>query len=59
MRKFKGFAEKELKYDPRLKKDDIEISAIPSVYPKEEKSVSNREQRQVRCPAFVLLNKLV
>ena len=54
VRKFTGFAEKELKYDTRLKKDDIGISVIPSVYPKEEKSVSNREQRQVRCPAIFL-----
>ena len=52
--KFTGFAEKELKYDARLKKDDIGISAICSVYRKEEKSLSKREQRQVRCPAIFL-----
>ena len=48
VRKFAGFAEKELKYDARLKRDDIGISAIPSVYLKEEEIMSNRERRQVR-----------
>ena len=46
MRKFAGFAEKELKYDARLKRDDIGISAIPSVYLKEEEIMSIRERRQ-------------
>ena len=59
VRKFAGFAEKELKYDARLKRDDIGISAIPSVYLKEEEIMSIRERRQVRCASIFFLDNVV
>ena len=59
VRKFAGFAEKELKYDARLKRDDIGISAIPSVYLKEEEIMSIRERRQVRCTSIFFWDNVV